>query len=161
MWVILALVLFCIGAVGVVLPVLPGIPIAWLGLFIYAYAGDFSVVSFTTTMVFLGLTVLTLILDFVLPIWGLKRFKPSRAGVVGSLLGLVIGIFVSGPLGFIIGPLVGAFLGELYAGREFAQALKVSGGTALGFFLSAFLKLTLIAIMFGYFVVFVLIDFLK
>lgn len=153
MWAIfIAAILFIVGAWGVILPGLPGVPLAWLGLFIYAYHFQFQKISLATSMVFLGLTLLTIVLDIVLPIVGLKKFKPTRFGVVGAVIGLLIGLFTGGPVGIIIGPFIGALLGELLAGTELRRALTVSGGTVVGFLASAFLKLVLIAIMFGFFI---------
>lgn len=128
------------GVVGSVLPVLPGPPIAWLGLLVLNFTkyADFSI-SFLVVMAVIMVVVTAL--DFLIPAWGTKKFGGSKAGVTGSALGLVVGLFF-GPMGIILGPFIGAFLGELIAnGTEFKIALKSATGSFIGFLLSTGLKL--------------------
>ena len=150
--IILCSVLMAVGLLGVVLPVLPGIPLAWLGLFIYALGTGFERISIATVVVFFILMVLTLVLDFAAPMLGAKKYKASKFGVIGAFLGFPVGIFVLGFWGIILGPFVGAFLGELIARRKPKQALGSALGAFLGFVAGTLFKIIVILIMAGFFI---------
>ncbi len=75
---ILCFILILIGLIGVILPLLPGVPLAWLGLFIYALATDFDKISITTTIIFFVITMMSLLMDFVVPLIGARGYKASR-----------------------------------------------------------------------------------
>jgi uncharacterized protein YqgC (DUF456 family) len=63
--ILFSFILMAIGLIGVVLPFLPGVPIAWLGLFIYAWGTGFQKISLTEILVFFALAIVTMLLDFV------------------------------------------------------------------------------------------------
>lgn len=137
---ILSGILIGVGVVGSVLPVLPGPPIAWVGLLVLYFTkyADFSVSFMVITA---AIMIVVTALDFLIPAWGTKKFGGSKAGVTGSAVGLVVGLFF-GPLGIVLGPFAGAFLGEIIAnGTEFKLALKSATGSFIGFLLSTGLKL--------------------
>lgn len=142
-----------VGLLGVVLPVLPDVPLAWLGLFIYALATDFEKLSIVTIVIFFVLMVLTLILDFAAPFLGAKKYQVSKFGLIGAFLGTVSGIFALGFWGIILGPLAGAFLGELIAGGRPKQAFGAAVGAFLGFVVGSLFKIILILVMARFFIV--------
>ena len=127
---------------------MPGVPLAWFGLFLYAYITDFLTISLSTVLIFLGLTALTLVLDILGPLLGAKRWRATRYGVIGAVLGTVGGVAILGPIGFLVGPLLGAFLGELFAGRESKDALRASIGAAFGILASSIVKFLVLTAMF-------------
>lgn len=150
--ILLGFFLMTLGFAGVFLPFLPGAPIAWLGIFLYGYFTKFETISLAAILIFLGLVILTVVLDFIAPILGAKSYRASRYGIFGSFLGLLVGTFALGPIGIIVGPFVGAFLGELLSKKEPAQALKSSFGTLIGFLAGALIKTIIIFIMLGFFI---------
>lgn len=150
--IILCSVLMVVGLLGVVLPVLPGIPLAWLGLFIYALGTGFERISIATVVVFFILMILTLILDFAAPMLGARKYQASKYGVFGAFLGFTVGIFVFGFWGIILGPFVGAFLGELIARRKPKRALVSALGAFLGFITGILFKIIVILVMIGFFI---------
>jgi len=149
---IICALLMLVGLLGVVLPILPGIPLSWLGLFIYAIGTGFDRISLTTVIVFLVLMLLTLALDFALPMLGAKKYKASRSGIFGAFLGFTIGIFILGIWGFILGPIIGALLGELLSRKKPQQALRASLGAFLGFVAGILSKIVVIRTMAGFFI---------
>ena len=149
---LLCSVLMLAGLLGVVLPILPGIPLAWLGLFIYAIGTGFERISIATTVVFFVLTVLALALDFAAPMLGARKYKGSRYGALGAFVGFAVGTLVLGPWGIIVGPFLGALLGELLANRPPRQAFQSAVGTLIGFIAGALFKTVLILVMAGFFV---------
>ena len=147
---ILSLVLMLIGLVGVILPFLPGVSLAWLGLFIYAAFTHFKDISLVAILVFLGLTIISTILDLIIPSLGAKKYKASKWGIVGAFVGSLLGVAFFSLPGIIIGPFLGALIGELLARRTFKQATQSAFGAFLGFITGALIKTILIFIMIGF-----------
>ena len=154
MWATLSIIicfaLLIIGSLGVVLPVLPGIPLAWLGLFIYALATGFENISIVTIVIFFILMVISMLLDFIAPLLGAQKYRASKLGILGTFIGSLVGIFVLGFWGIILGPLVGAICGELLARANPKQALESSVGTMVGCIFGSLFKLVIILIMAGF-----------
>lgn len=148
---IVSIVLMLIGLAGVLLPFLPGVPIAWLGLFIYDYGTDFSVLPEYTSLIFFILMVLSVIMEFALPLMGAKKYKASKQGLIGAAIGLIVGPFIFSIIGVIIGPLIGAVVGEYIAGKE-KQAIPSGIGTFVGFAVSMASRMVLVLVMIGFFV---------
>jgi len=160
-WIILALLLILIGLLGAIIPGLPGPPIAWLALIVIDLTEKISYTTefFAITAIFaLAITLL----DYYVPIYGTKKFGGSKAGVWGSTIGLIVGIFVLpflgivlgpfGLMGIILGPFFGAYIGEKWAGKADEHAWRSAWGSFLGFLAGTFIKLAY-AIVIGYFVV--------
>lgn len=139
-----------LGIIGCLVPVLPGPPLSFIGVILLHLSrfGQFS----NSTLIILGtIAVVVTVLDFIVPIWGTKKFGGSKYGTRGATIGLVIGIFL-GPMGIIIGPLIGAFVGEMIFKDDPGYALKAGFGSLLGFLTGIGLKLAASFIMTFYFV---------
>ena len=119
-----------IGIIGCIVPGLPGVPIAYAGLWI---AQITERVDFTwqTLLIWGIVTIVVTVLDYVVPAWGTKQFGGTKWGVVGSTIGVFAGLFF-GPVGVIAGPLVGAVLGELLGGKQVAEAIRAGWGSFVG-----------------------------
>ena len=138
------------GIIGCLVPVLPGPPISFLGLISLHFTrfGDFT----SAALITFGAIALTVtILDYLVPVWGTKKFGGSKYGTRGAAIGLIIGLFL-GPLGLIIGPLAGAFVGELIFRDDIKYAMKAGFGSLLGFLTGVGLKLAASFVMTFYFV---------
>lgn len=137
---VLSILLIITGILGCVLPVLPGPPFSFLGLLLLHFTkfADFTVTFLIITAV---LAIIVTVLDYIVPIWGTKKFGGSKAGQWGATIGMIIGMLFLGPLGLILGPLVGAIIGELINGTESRQALRAGFGAFIGFLLGVGLKL--------------------
>lgn len=123
---------------------------AWLGMLIFAYATNFAAITWKALLIFLGFVLLTMAVDIIAPIIGAKKYNASRFGIIGSFIGVILGVAFLGPIGIVIGPLLGAFLGELFEGKESGQALQSAKGTAIGFLAGSAIKLALITVMLGF-----------
>jgi uncharacterized protein len=146
----LAALLVVVGVVGTVLPVLPGVLFVFGGLFLAAWAQDFTRVGAVGLAIIGVLGLLALAADFVASMLGAKRVGASPKALAGAALGGFVGIFLGLP-GILLGPFVGAVLGELWARGGFAQATKVGIGTWLGLLFAAVAKLALAFLMIGTF----------
>lgn len=127
------------GLAGCILPMLPGPPLAWLGMLLLHFTDrvDFSV----TELVVSALVVIaTLVLDYFTPMIGAKKFGGGKYGNRGCVIGTIVGMFFL-PLGLILGPFLGAVIGELIAGKPFRAALKAGFGSFVGFLFGTLIKL--------------------
>jgi len=149
---ILCSVLMIVGLIGVFAPILPGLPLAWLGFFIYAIGTGFERINVPTVIVFFVLMVLILVIDFLAPMLGAKKFQASKWGILGAFLGLIVGIIAFGFWGIILGPFIGALVAELIARRQLKGAFKPAVGTLVGFIAGALLKVVYLLIMGGFFI---------
>lgn len=154
--VLVGVILIIIAYSGSVLPALPGVPFATAAVLLvhftlYAY-------PWYILLIVILLTIVISFVDYVVPIWGTKKYGGSKAGVRGSTVGLIIGAlisFMSGGIGIVAlfaGPFLGAYIGE----RHFAKAdkkvaLRSAWGSLVGFMAGTIGKIivvTIIAIIF-------------
>ena len=145
--------LMLIGMLGSFLPVLPGPPLSWVGLLLLHLTEPVA-----DNWWFLGITlVLALavtVLDYVIPAAGTRIFGGSKAGMWGSIIGLLVAIFfpILGPFGIIIWAFVGALVGELSNNAtDQKRAWKAAFGSFLGFLTGTFLKFLFTLIYAGLF----------
>ena len=146
-------ILLLLGFAGVFLPVLPGVPLAWLGLLIYAIGTGFEKISVTATVIFSVLMLLTLAFDLAAPMLGAKKYQASKWGVMGASLGLLVGILTMGFVGTIVGPLLGALVMEFIAKRQPVPAMKAALGTFVGFIAGTLFRTIVVLTMIGFFIV--------
>mgnify|MGYP001578144483 FL=1 len=159
--IIIGILLIITGFVGSIVPGIPGPPIAYLSLIILLLIDEPRVQLSTNNyfvLISIGIvTILLTVLDFYLPVWGTKKFGGTRSGTRGSTYGLVAAVILTiltsgfGVLLLIIGPFVGAYLGEKYAGNTDEVALKSGIGSFLGFISGTFIKLILVLVITLYF----------
>jgi len=120
------------GVIGCILPVIPGPALSYLSLFIISYAknwGEFSTAFLVTMGIF---TILLTILDYAVPIFGAKKFGASKAGIWGSMIGMLVGFIFFPPFGIFIGTFFGALAGELFAGKDSKKALRAGWSSFIG-----------------------------
>ncbi|TDN99907.1 DUF456 domain-containing protein [Sunxiuqinia elliptica] len=146
-------ILFIIsGILGGVLPVLPGPPLSYVGLILLHLTERYQ--FSTKFLVIWGIiTVVVYLLDYFIPVWGTKKFGGSKRGVWGSIIGLLVGMFLFPPFGIIVGPFAGAVLGELSGGKQSKEALRSGFGSFVGFLVGTLLKLIASGMMAWYFFV--------
>jgi uncharacterized protein YqgC (DUF456 family) len=149
---IIAVLLVAAGIAGLIIPVLPGAPILFGGLFMAAWAEDFSHVGWMTLIVLGVMAVLTYAVDFLAGAFGAKRFGASRRAVVGAAIGALVGIFFGIP-GVLLGPFIGAVLCEFSVRPDVRAAGMAGFGATLGLALGAAAKLALGFAMVGIFLI--------
>lgn len=147
---IFGIILMIIGIIGCLVPVLPGPPVSFLGL-ILLHVTKFGQFTTSTLIIMAAVTVAVSILDYIVPVWGTRKFGGSKYGTRGATVGLIIGLFL-GPVGIIIGPLAGAVIGELIFRDDMKYAIRAGFGSLLGFLTGIGLKLAASFLMTFYFV---------
>jgi uncharacterized protein YqgC (DUF456 family) len=150
-------VLIVIGALGMVLPVLPGAPMIFIGALLAAWAEGFAYLGYGTLIVLGILAVLAVVVDFVASAFGVKRFGASGRAITGATLGAIVGLFF-GVVGVLVGPFVGAVVGELSVRRNLAAAGRAGVGAALGLALGTAAKLAIAFAMIGVIIVMRLVS---
>ncbi|MDT8401202.1 MAG: DUF456 domain-containing protein [Bacteroidales bacterium] len=146
----LAIALVLVGIIGCLVPVLPGPPLSFIGILVLHFTrfAEFR----TNTLIILGLiAVIVAVFDYVVPIWGTKKFGGTKYGVRGATVGLLVGLFF-GPPGIIIGPFLGAVIGELMYKSDIGYAIKAGFGSLIGFMAGIGLKLATSLIITFYFI---------
>ncbi|MCI5227269.1 MAG: DUF456 family protein [Candidatus Electrothrix sp. AX2] len=151
-WGFLASVPFIIGGlVGTVFPALPGTALILGGFLVYGLITGFDSLS---AWFFIGQTVfviLSYLIEFLATAFGVKMFGGSKAAAWGAVLGSLL-VFVLGPIGIIVGPLLGAIAGELIMGEQVKQALHSGFGSFLGFMGGVIANLVISGLMIAWFI---------
>ncbi len=149
--IIVGVILLILGLAGCILPVLPGPVLAYLALVMLMFLPE-EPFTINFLIIWALVTALVTLLDYVVPIYGTKKLGGSRSGINGSVIGVVVGFIFLGPLGLIIGPLIGAYLGELIAGKQNRVALRSALGSFIGFLAGTFIKIIVVLIMTYHFI---------
>lgn len=146
-------ILLLLGILGSFLPVLPGPPVSWVGLLLLiltkAVPDDWWFLAITGAV-----ALLVFAMDYLIPAIGTKKFGGSRAGMIGTTLGLVIAIVfpILGIFGIIIWPFIGALIGEIINKADKKTALKAAFGSFIGFLTGTFLKFVVSIVFMGLFI---------
>ena len=146
------IILFAVGLVGTVFPILPGIPLIWLGTVIFAIFTHFEKIGYLVISVFTLLMIFSIVIDYMANLYGAKKFGAGRWGIACAVLGMIIGVLTLGLIGLLVGPLIGVIIGELLSGKDFQQAFKAGIGTLIGFLSGTIVKFMIGLIMIGVFI---------
>jgi uncharacterized protein YqgC (DUF456 family) len=146
----LAFLLVAVGLAGTLLPALPGTPLVWAGLALGAWIDGFERVSVGTVALLGGLTALSYAVELGAAALGARKLGASRQAVTGAALGTLAGLFFGLP-GIVLGPFVGAVLGEYAHQRRLGQAGRAGLGAWLGLVLGIAGKLAITFAMIGIF----------
>jgi uncharacterized protein YqgC (DUF456 family) len=150
--IIIGSILMLLGLAGSILPILPGPPLCFIGLFLLALLKHFSPPLTPTLVIILAIvTILVIVMDYIIPLLGAKRYGASKWGIWGSVLGMAIGIFWS-PFAMLVGAFIGAVVVEWFAGKKKREALRAGWGVVMGTLFATILRLGVSGMMTYYFV---------
>lgn len=125
-------ILSALGVLGTLVPAVPGTPLILLGALIYGFISKFAIYGWGFIGILVLLSILAEGLDYLASVLGAKYFGASKFGVIGAICGGILATIFLGPVGLVIGPLLGAITVELLKGKKFEEALKVGVGTIVG-----------------------------
>jgi len=146
-WWFVTVVLFAVGLIGTVLPLVPGTVIILAGAILHRIMlGPEKSIGWRTIAVLVLLTLATYALDFVRGYFGARYFGATKWGLFGAIVGALIGIFF-GIAGLFIGPVIGAMLGEFVAGKRMIDAGRAGWGSLLGSLGAMIAKLVISLVM--------------
>jgi len=131
-WWLFTIVLFAVGLIGTIAPVLPGTTIILAAAVIHRMMlGPEKSIGWRTIIVLVLLTVATYAIDVLAGYFGAKYFGASKWATFGAIVGALVGLFF-GILGLFVGPVVGALAGEFIAGKRMIDAGRAGWGSLLG-----------------------------
>lgn len=137
---VIALVVMCLLMAAGALMILFGLP----GLFVVA--GSYLAYGLITKEMnwwlfgmLAGAAVAGEALDWVVGIFGARKFGTTKKGVIGAVIGGILGAIIGVPvflvgsiLGMFLGAFLGAYLFEYISSKDSAAALKSAKGALLG-----------------------------
>ena len=149
--IVIGSILILLGLAGSILPILPGPPLSFIGLFLLALLKHFSPPLTPTLVIILAIvTIIAIVMDYIIPLMGAKRYGASKWGVWGSVLGMAIGIFWS-PFAMLVGAFIGAVVAEWLIGKKKGEALRAGWGVVMGTLFATILRLGVSGMMTYYF----------
>jgi uncharacterized protein YqgC (DUF456 family) len=153
---IIAIILFFVGLLGLVVPILPDLLLIWSGVLLYALVTRFAEVPLIAVIALGILSLSTFVVDYLTTTFGAKRYGASRWGIIGGVIGGILGLFMFPPFGFLSGFIAGAIGAEgLVARRSFDSSVKTAKGVLLGFLFGFVIKAILAGVIIGTFLVLV------
>ena len=144
-------VLVIAGLIGIFLPVVPGIPVVLAGMLVAAFTGSFM--SPLGIGFLIGLTLISVLMDFFSGALGAKYSGAGILGILGAVLGAVLGFSIFGLLGMFIGPALGVLIFELLTKRNLKKSTRSAGytliATTIGILINVLIAITMSAIFIG------------
>ncbi len=148
LWWLLAGLIVIAGLAGTVIPALPGVPLVFAGLFMGAWIGHFETIGWFTVGVLALLAIAAWAVDFLAGALGTKYLGASSRAFWGATIGAIVGIFFGLP-GIVLGPFIGAVIGELSGGSDLLQSGRSGVGAWLGMVVATAAKLGIAFLMIG------------
>lgn len=136
----ISIIIMLTGMAGIIVPIIPSIPLIWLGSFIYAIFTHFEKITWVVLLIFALLTIFSIVLENIGNVYGAKRFGATKWGIIGSIVGTGVGFYTGGPVGLILGPVIGTIVFEFIGGKGYKGALKSGLGNFVGFLGGSILK---------------------
>ena len=130
-----------LGIIGCFVPVMPGPPISYGALLVFHFFSSYNI-NENTLWLWALIVIAVTVFDLWVQIYGVKKFGGTKKAVNGSIIGLIIGIFLFPPFGIIIGPFLGAFIGAKMDDPDVNKALRIALGALAGFVAGTIVKLS-------------------
>lgn len=150
LWYLGAGALVLVGIAGTIVPALPGVPLVFAGMWLAAWTAGYTVISGWTVALLGVLAALAVLLDFLAAMLGARRISASGAALWGATIGTIVGIFFGLP-GLILGPFIGALIGEVSAGGGLKRSTQVGIAAWIGVLVGTVAKIGLSFSMLGVF----------
>jgi len=147
---VLAALLMLGGLAGAILPALPGLPMLFGGIWLAAAVDGYRHLGVWWLLAIGIIGVAGVIIDFVASALGAKKVGASKLALWGATIGTIVGMFLGIP-GLLLGPFIGALIGELASGTSVLRSTHVGIGTWLGLLFGTLIKLVLSFVMIGLF----------
>lgn len=151
---VIALVLMLPGLLGVLLPILPGIPYMFVVALLYGLATKFRPLS-TKEIIILGvITGLSVLVDHLSGVLGARWGGAHKKSLLAGFLGLIVGLILFPPFGGIIGLFLAVLVTEIAIHDDNRRAVKAATGSLLGSFAGMLISALLSILFLVLFVIF-------
>ena len=147
---IFALLICLVGLAGVILPVLPGTPIIFVGILFFSAVTVFKIITWQYLLIFAALMIFSLFVDYLANYYGVKKMGGRTIGAIGAVVGLIVGLFIHWAAVIIL-PFLFAVVIELIAGTRGDKALKAGTGAWIGLIFGGLLRFIIGCVMIGLF----------
>lgn len=154
LWV-LVIACFVLAFVALVYPIIPGIPLLWVGFLLYQFGIDRSDLPVLFWILQVLFTVFLFVADFLANSYFLKKYGSTKWGERVGMLSIIIGSFFFPPFGLLIIPFLFVFLTELLHKKEMKDAFLVAFATVISFLSSAVAKAIIQFIMIAVFLLYI------
>lgn len=145
---VLAAALIVGGLAGAILPILPGVPMIFGGIWLAAAVDEYRHLGWGWLVAIGIVAALGVAVDFISGSLGAKKIGASPRALWGAGIGTTIGMFFGLP-GLLIGPFAGAVIGELWSGKSILRSAHVGVSTWFGMLLGIIAKVVLSFLMIG------------
>jgi uncharacterized protein YqgC (DUF456 family) len=146
----LAALLVAAGFAGIVVPVLPGLPLVFGGLALAAWSDGFERVGIPTVVLLGILTGVSVVVDATAASALTRRGGAGRAAAWGAFAGALLGL-PFGLAGLVAGPFLGAAAGEYVAARDLRRAGRAGIWSWLGLVVAVAARFAIAFLMLGLF----------
>jgi uncharacterized protein YqgC (DUF456 family) len=136
----LAAAVIVVGLVGAIVPVFPGIPLIFAGLWLIAGVDGYRHLGLGWLLAIAAVGAVGLVTDLLAGALGAKRMGASSQAVCGALIGTLIGLFFGIP-GLLFAPFFGAVIGELSAGNSVLRSAHAGVSVWVGLIFGTIIKL--------------------
>lgn len=146
--------LFCVLLTCI--PTLPGVPVLFGTIFVYALLTDFSTLGLMPLIIFGVLALLSLFIDYSSGLIGAKLGGANKKSLLFGIIGLFVGMLAFPPFGAFLGMFVGVFIAELLQFHDHVKALRAASFSLITTVLGAIAN---IMIAIGMYVAFLILIF--
>jgi uncharacterized protein len=137
---LLALVM-AVGAIGTIVPLLPGLALIWGAGLVYGLAEGFGAVGVAAFAVMTALAIAAAVAGWVVPKRRATGAGASRRSVWLGILAAVVGFFVVPVVGLPLGGVLGIYVGEHMRTHDPGAAWATTRATITGFGVAALVQL--------------------
>ena len=125
-------VLMLPGLLGIVLPILPGVPYMMVVALTYGLVTHFHTLSGTPLYILGGIALVSLVIDYYSGIAGARIGGASKQSVQAGFIGMIIGTVLFPPFGGLAGLAAGVLIMEAIRSKDRSRAVRAAAGSILG-----------------------------
>jgi uncharacterized protein len=136
-------VAMAVGAVGTVVPLVPGLALVWAAALVYGVVEGFDGVGTVAFGVITVLAVAGTLAGWVVPARVAGKAGATRSSILLGAVAAIVGFFVIPVVGVAVGGVAGVYAGELHRTRDRTAAWRTTRATLTGFGVAALLQLAI------------------